>query len=219
MIKNFCLLGSDEIFRVGLAHILQDEGFEIAGTFGKLCQIEEAALPSEFLAIVDLPGDEKQAEAVMAFKALHPSSHVVVLSGEFDLDAMAECFSVGADGYILRSLKLPELIQALRLIAQDAKLSPSKLTETLPSGSRGSLSAAEMHDTMTTADLSPRQYDVLSQLAEGNPNKVIARKLDMCEATVKVHVRAILRKLGVRNRTQASLWAAAHGIDGVRQLS
>jgi two-component system nitrate/nitrite response regulator NarL len=46
----------------------------------------------------------------------------------------------------------------------------------------------------------------------GYPNKVIARKLDVCEATVKVHVKAILRKLNVCNRTQAALWANSHGI-------
>jgi two-component system nitrate/nitrite response regulator NarL len=58
--------------------------------------------------------------------------------------------------------------------------------------------------------LSTRESQILNCLTEGAPNKVIARKLDVAEATVKVHIKAILRKIGATNRTQAAMWATAH---------
>ncbi|MBL0408620.1 response regulator transcription factor, partial [Microvirga aerilata] len=58
--------------------------------------------------------------------------------------------------------------------------------------------------------LSPREAEILRSLMRGEPNKVIAKRLDVTEATVKVHVKAILRKVGAANRTQAALWATNH---------
>jgi two-component system nitrate/nitrite response regulator NarL len=62
----------------------------------------------------------------------------------------------------------------------------------------------------TTCKLSAREAQILGCLKEGAPNKLIARKLDITEATIKVHIKAILRKIGVANRTQAAMWATAH---------
>ena len=61
--------------------------------------------------------------------------------------------------------------------------------------------------------LSAREAEVLSSLMEGTPNKLIARKLHLTEATVKVHIKAILRKIGASNRTQAAMWAKGHQHD------
>ncbi|MPR09728.1 response regulator transcription factor [Microvirga tunisiensis] len=66
------------------------------------------------------------------------------------------------------------------------------------------LSDAGMHK------LSPREVEILGRLMRGEPNKVIAKRLDVTEATIKVHVKAILRKIGAANRTQAALWATEH---------
>jgi two-component system nitrate/nitrite response regulator NarL len=63
---------------------------------------------------------------------------------------------------------------------------------------------------LTSRKLSVRETQILSCLSQGAPNKAIARKLDLTEATIKVHVKAILRKIGAANRTQAAIWAAKH---------
>ncbi|GJE41195.1 Response regulator protein VraR [Methylobacterium soli] len=65
---------------------------------------------------------------------------------------------------------------------------------------------------MTVHKLSPREIDVLKHLAGGASNKIIARACDLAEATVKIHVKNVLRKLKTQNRTQAALWAIEHGI-------
>ena len=67
--------------------------------------------------------------------------------------------------------------------------------------------------------LSPREKSILRCLIEGDSNKCIARKIDIAEATVKVHVKAILRKIRVQNRTQAAIWAMNHGALAVAQNS
>ena len=67
--------------------------------------------------------------------------------------------------------------------------------------------------------LSAREVDILESIMKGMANKVIARQFDICEATVKVHVKAILRKLGVENRTQAATWAVKQGIGSPVQLA
>jgi two-component system nitrate/nitrite response regulator NarL len=67
--------------------------------------------------------------------------------------------------------------------------------------------------------LSPREKSILLCLVEGDSNKVIARKIDITEATVKVHVKAILRKIRVHNRTQAAIWAMNHGALARAKLS
>ncbi|MCJ2180693.1 LuxR C-terminal-related transcriptional regulator [Novosphingobium album (ex Hu et al. 2023)] len=218
MISKICLLGSDEIFRMGLALMLKVEGFEITAEFGSASELKEAGLDAEILAIVDLPGSEEQAEAVTAFKSLSSSSHVIILSREFAFDAMMRCFNLGASSYLLRSLKPSALIAALRLAALGERVLPSNLADELLSPSTIYRSAGEANDGVAAADLTPRQFDVLSRLADGCPNKVIARQLDMCEATVKIHVKGIMRKLNVSNRTQAAIWASTHGIRELPQM-
>ena len=78
----------------------------------------------------------------------------------------------------------------------------------LPPGSRPRGRAA----SAATSGLSPRETEVLRCLADGASNKMIARKFDLAEATVKVHVKAVLRKLKLGNRTQAAMWASERGL-------
>ena len=72
-------------------------------------------------------------------------------------------------------------------------------------------------DDTIAPQLSPREKSILRCLIEGDSNKSIARKIDIAEATVKVHVKAILRKIRVQNRTQAAIWAMNHGTLAVAQ--
>ncbi len=125
---------------------------------------------------------------------------------------MVECFDAGVDGYIVKSMSSQPLITALRLVTLGEKVLPSELADVL---SRHNFDHAapggDLEHEMEDANLSTRERDVLCCLMAGYSNKVIARELDVCEATVKVHVKAILRKLDVSNRTQAAMWASTRG--------
>lgn len=217
MAVHACLVGSDEIFRKGLELILQAEEFEIVGSFSDSYEIKNGHLPAKFLAIIDSESHEYHIETINTLLSIYPSCHIVILSKEFELESMAECFGLGAHGYISRSLESSALIASLHLAALGEKVLPSNAVNELCQRSAGSPPDAET--ARKAANLSPREHDVLCCLTAGYPNKVIARRLNVCDAAVKVHVNAILRKLHVQNRTQAAIWANSHGIHGTNEVS
>ena len=111
------------------------------------------------------------------------------------------------------------LVKALELVMLGETFISSALALTMLNGTpQAQGSASNMppglpaaNDTATKAHkLSSREVEILGHLMEGESNKVIAKKLDIAEATIKVHIKAILRKVRVKNRTQAAMWASAH---------
>lgn len=219
MPSEICLVCPNDISREGLSHILESEDFHVINSFENIDEISDTSSLSDALFIIDCISPEEQPRAVEVILSHAPSSRVVVLSETFDMKTMIECFNAGAQGYIIRTMKSPRLLAALRLAALGEKVVPSDFIDVLGSHpieySMPSSVENEIHD----ANLSPREMDVLCCLMAGYSNKVIARQLDVCEATVKVHVKSILRKLNVHNRTQAAIWANSRGISDANCVS
>lgn len=210
MLYDACLISPSEISREGLSYILKSKQFNITGLYSNVAEISD--LSPDALAVVDFPNVDDQLGAVVQLKALNPTVRAVVLSERFDMKAMIDCFAAGAHGYIVKSMKSMPLVMALRLAALGEKVLPPDLVEVLGHQTLDKPSATEVEHDIEDAKLSIREFDVLCCLIAGYSNKVIARQLTVCEATVKVHVKAILRKLKVRNRTQAAIWANSRGI-------
>ena len=204
---NICLVSSNEIFREGLLQILRTEGFSVVGSVEDVAAAEDAALSADTLLLVDCPSPEDPLAAVEAARARAPSARIVVLADGVELRAMTECFGAGAQGFIIRTIKSARIVAALRLAALGEKVIPSDIVDQLGNTITDRITPAAAEEDVEAAKLSPRELDVLCCLMAGYSNKLIARKLDLCEATIKVHVKAILRKLEVQNRTQAALWA------------
>jgi two-component system nitrate/nitrite response regulator NarL len=151
-------------------------------------------------------------EAIRTVRAAFPLTKIAVLVEQFEMNNMVECFDAGVDGYIVKSMSSQPLITALRLVTLGQKVLPSELADQLGRYSLDhAMPCGDLDHEMEGANLSARERDVLGCLMAGYSNKVIARELDVCEATVKVHVKAILRKLDVSNRTQAAIWASTRG--------
>lgn len=208
-----CLISQNDISREGLSAILSAEGFNVIGSVGSIAELDAALAAEGFLAIVDLTGSDNPGDSVQQLRDDYANAIVVVLSDSFDMEAMLDCFEAGAQGYISKSLRSQPLIAALRLASMGEYVFPSELAGAL--GSRQFTPQQPQPfgvKELDNANLSPREHDVLCCLMAGYPNKSIARHLDVCEATVKVHVKAILRKLNVRNRTQAAIWANSHNV-------
>ncbi|SFI52616.1 two-component system, NarL family, nitrate/nitrite response regulator NarL [Albimonas pacifica] len=130
--------------------------------------------------------------------------------------------ALDVDGVLLESAAPEAMIKSLELLALGERFFPAPL----PMPTRGETDApldrriAQPHEPILVGDthglcsLTDRERQVLEALAHGAPNKMIARKLEISDATVKVHVKSILRKTGARNRTEAALWAyGAHQAD------
>lgn len=135
-----------------------------------------------------------------------PGLPVVVVSGSSDVASVLEALDLGAMGYIPKTSPRDVLLAAVRLVASGGIYVPVEALRTRAAG--GPAPSAEPIRAAADLALSARQREVLGLLLKGLPNKLIARKLDISENTTKIHVSAVLRALGVANRTQALI--AAH---------
>jgi DNA-binding NarL/FixJ family response regulator len=148
---------------------------------------------------IDMPGMNGLA-GLSEFRARHPTVPVVVLSALRDPGAMRRAVDLGASAFIPKSAPLEQIASTIRAVLDGEIFLPPEATAPHPYAS-------------TSFDLTPQQWRVLSLMREGKLNKQIAHELSIGEATVKAHVTTILRKLGVRSRTQAVIEAQRLDLD------
>jgi len=202
------LLADDHaLFRDGVRLVLEslvDGDLEIveAADFPQAIASAKAD-PDIDVGLVDLnmPGMDCNA-GIEGIRKAAPNLHLVVVSGSSDPRDVRKAFDSGAQGYIAKAASSKAMIEGIRqVLSGETYLSPSIDAAGL---------AAEKPQapvSKSKAALTPRQRDVLGMLSQGKSNKEIARDLNLAEITVKLHVTAILRALGVENRTQAAILA------------
>jgi DNA-binding NarL/FixJ family response regulator len=142
-------------------------------------------------------------EATRQIKVTHPEIAVVVLTSFSDRDRILRALDAGAAGYLLKDVEPDDLARAIQAAAAgDVPLDPK--------AARALLSARTISSPGDS--LSEREREVLLMVADGLPNKLIARKLSLSEKTVKAHLTSVFRQIGVTDRTQAALWAVENGL-------
>jgi DNA-binding NarL/FixJ family response regulator len=141
-------------------------------------------------------------EATRRVVAEHPGTAVLVLTSFSDLPRIVGALDAGACGYLLKDVDADSVAEGIRAAARGE--SPLD-----PRAARTMLDARSAPDPL--AGLSEREREVLALLVEGLPNKLIARRLEISEKTVKSHMTRIFRELRVTDRTQAALWAERNG--------
>jgi DNA-binding NarL/FixJ family response regulator len=161
------------------------------------------AEPGIDLVLLDLhmPGNHGLA-GLAAIRAQHPGVAVVVVSANDDPRVVRRALDHGAAGYLPKSAGLDELRDAIRAVLACEQWLPAMLRAAV---ARTQSSSADADLAARLASLSPQQFRVLTLVAQGLLNKQIADRLDVQERTVKAHLSAIFERLGVRNRTQASV--------------
>lgn len=205
------LVDDHALFREGLRLLLQriDDQFNVleAGdgdaAFNALQNHPDLALVLLDLGLPDMPG----LEALSLMRSRHPGIPVVMISALQDRPCVLEAINRGAMGFIPKSSDSTLLMHALQMVLAGGVYIPvSALVDpdhqgdnTVPAGLQAQT------ETLRGLGLSGRQIEVLVQVVQGLPNKLIARNLGLSEATVKSHVTATLRALRVANRTQAVL--------------
>ncbi|MFL1406126.1 response regulator [Marinobacter sp. M1N3S26] len=165
----------------------------------KALQAEVERKPDADLVLLDLnmPGAHGFSGLVF-MRGQYPGLPVVVVSGSEDLQVMRRSIDYGASGFIPKSAPLPEITEAIQAVLEGDMWLPEGVAEKLEQ-----MQAESTDFSDRLASLTPQQFRVLGMLAEGMLNKQIAYDLDVSEATIKAHITAVFRKLGVRNRTQA----------------
>ncbi len=202
------LVDDRPLLRNGVASLLRARGHEVVGEaddgLAALGMVGEAA-PDVVLMDITMPG-MGGLEATRLMTARHPEVKIVMLTVSDDENDLFEAVKSGARGYLLKDLEASQFFEALDAIARGEAVIPSRLAGNLLEEFRSkSLGVAE---TDPGDALSPREREVLDQVAQGLTNKEVAEQLYISENTVKYHMKNILDKLHLRNRAQVIAWAA-----------
>ena len=144
----------------------------------------------------------------------YPGVPVVVLSGSESRENVTRALGLGAMGYIPKRYSNDVLIGALRLVLSGGLYVPPAVLASGPAAEKPAPPAAPPAATIRPEDLglTPRQSEVLALVLQGLPNKLICRRLNLAEPTVKVHMQAVLRALDAQNRVQAVIEASRRGL-------
>ena len=140
---------------------------------------------------------------------------VVMLTTSNDERDLVEALRNGAKGYLLKEMEPDDVVAALREIVKGETVVAPNLTQILARVVKGEPILET--EPSPIDDLTPRDAEILSLLAEGQSNKVIARNLGISDGTVKLHVKAILRKLNIHSRVEAAVIAVEHGLRASKQ--
>lgn len=210
--KSRVLIVDDHpLFRRGLQQLLaMSETLEFVGEVDDgdhALSAVEALQPD--LILMDL--NMSRLDGLKSLQALQASDHdvrVVMLTVSDAEHDVIDALRAGADGYLLKDMEPEDLLSHIEKIAQgEVSVSP-RLTSLLAKA----LSGRSDQDGLILESLTRREKDILMALARGMSNKMIARHLGISEGTVKVHMKHLLKKLKVRSRVEAAVWAVNKGL-------
>lgn len=207
---------------LGLKNLLSDSCFEVSevATYDNALSLI-AAYPTINLFVVDGCGNQSNAfGAISSIRSHHPEAKVAIVGDQFTFDDVKAGIALGVAGFCSTSnsealIKSLELVMLQELVVPFSAVRPVMEGDSLNSeiGPQEDAAEPKVCDPIMRK-LSSRETEILRCLIRGASNKVIARQLDVTEATVKVHIKAILRKLRAANRTQAAMWAVEHLVKG-----
>jgi two-component system nitrate/nitrite response regulator NarL len=205
------LVGQRNLLLEGLAHILDKTEFQIVARAASVDRLTPADMQEHksVLLLLDAGSEVNTAiRQVQSFKQQHAAARIAVVIGALPSADMALLFHAGVNVCFAESASIAVFLKALKLVMLGETLVPA----TVLSPPRQEEARSPEVPPSGPARLSPQEGHVLRNLAEGHANKIIARKLGTAESTVKVHVKNILRKIGVANRTQATRRAINRGL-------
>jgi DNA-binding NarL/FixJ family response regulator len=194
------------LVRAGLAELLSaDNEIDVVATAANGEEALEAAAreqPDVILMDLSMPG-MGGAEATRNLLAADAAARVVVLTSLSARERILDALDAGAIGYLLKDADPDELIRGVQAAARgESPLSPKAAQQVL----------AARNAQRPAVQLSVREREVLELVGQGLPNKLIARRLEISEKTVKAHLTQVFAQLGVTDRTQAALWLERNGL-------
>lgn len=213
--SSLFLVGGTGLFRRGLNSFLADSDFEIAAehdTADECVGASDNATAPDLIVFISTGDVDASCQAVETLSERFDDANVIVLSAELSVEELAASLRAGARGYLLNSISKEAMVHSLTLIRLGETVFPSGLAMAWINGGLSSARRAAADRTLGR-DLTRRETEILDCLTGGSSNKQIARELGITEATVKIHMKSLIRKIGVSNRTQAALWAINSGFD------
>jgi two-component system nitrate/nitrite response regulator NarL len=219
--RHLIISGESRLFREGLRRILQGPAITVVGeascleiVFGLL---NSSALPD--LVLCDPSADLDTEFSIMRRIATEfPTVSIIVITNDLRHSSLDCAVESGARGFLPQDLSPAALEMLLKLVLMGENIFPGP--QYLQAELRDGIRRAHDRDKALTTPLSQKENEVLECLGNGMPNKLIARNLNIAEATVKVHIKSLMRKINVRNRTQAAIWSVNHRLNsGAGQIA
>lgn len=210
MALRILLIDDHRLFREGLQGLLQQRGIEVLAAVGDgVSGIELALELKPDIVLLDMRMPEMNGIGVLKqLKQQRQEIAVVLLTTSTSEQDLLDALKCGADGYLLKDMEPDALVTALRDIGAGETVVASDLTSVLVRFVQGE--TASTREQWPFSELTPRESEVLVLIAEGLGNKLIARKLGISYGTVKLHVKAVLRKLDVHSRVEAAVMYIEH---------
>ena len=215
------LIGPSSLFLEGLRHILEKTAFRVVAAKVKAEQWirRQPHEQGSILFILDGAGEpEVASRQIQLLKERHPEAFVMALIDSNRLADFALLFQAGAKACLAKGVSSSIFLKSLELVMLGETILPSSVLSSMCA--RIETFAPAEPAAPAQGRLSAQEERILGFLVQGHSNKAIARELGITDATVKVHVKAILKKIGAQNRTQAAIWATRNpGYPRVRQES
>lgn len=203
------LIDDHALFREGLETLLKRRGVEVTSCSNGNEGVDAVLSTQPDVVMVDLRMPE--VNGVQTLKLLREKDTeipILILTTSDDAADLKECLRHDASGYLLKDMDPDDLVVALRkAIAGEMVVAP-ELAGKLATIIKNRDEDIEEESKSIFSSLSPREMEILSHLTEGQSNKVIARHLGISDGTVKLHVKSILKKLGLHSRVEAAVLAA-----------
>jgi DNA-binding NarL/FixJ family response regulator len=194
------------LVRAGLEELLSAaDGIDVVGTAAdgrQAVDLAERERPDVVLMDLSMP-ELDGVEATRLLVAAQPDLKVVALTSFSERDRVLQALDAGAIGYLLKDSEPAELERGIQAAARGESPLHPKAAQAL---------LAARTSPQDAPELSPREREVLELVAEGLPNKLVARQLEISEKTVKAHLTSVFQAIGATDRTQAALWAREHGV-------
>ena len=203
--SSILLIDDHAMFRTGLRMVIDSDIHDVdvfeAGAISEALH-DVPTIPDVILLDIHMPG-LNGLEGIALIKRKWPDSNVLILSSQDDPETVSLVRSKGVSGFVSKANSASNIIEAINtaLNRQNSSVQKPDHVDNL-----------SLSESIIQQHLTPRQFEVLDLLSRGMSNKLIARKMDLSENTVRVHVQAILAFLGVSSRTEAMVAARRLGL-------
>lgn len=204
-ISTILLIDDHPMLRTGVKQLISiDSSLKViaeASNGEQGARLAEELDPDLILLDLNMPG-MNGLDTLDKMRQISLSGRIVVFSVSNHEDDVVTALKRGADGYLLKDMEPEDLLAALHQAAAGKMVLSETLTPILAASLRENRPSAERDIQLLT----PRERDILKLIAQGLPNKMIARKLTITESTVKVHVKHLLKKMKLKSRVEAAVW-------------
>jgi two-component system nitrate/nitrite response regulator NarL len=206
------VIGDGRLFREGLQMLLAGTPYEVVASGGRAATLKfvgDKEMAPRLVILIPPHQNPSDTSELKEARRRYADARIVMLATQPSQHHFTTCLAAGVDGYLFTDISRDVLLESLRLLFLGEKVFPTILAAWIVDDSKRAPEPSGPH--VTSRRLTPREIEILRHIASGEANKAIGARLGISDATVKLHLRKLLRKLGAANRTQAAIWAMNNG--------